>query len=188
MEFDANFEENSSFHQSFSMENPSKPQMENGFLMGSSSSNQNFSNFDQFSKFEGSPLNFSFGILDPFDDPFDPFQASLVSDQCANHFHLSESNTFGSNDANHFVHGYSPQILNQEDQNYHPLNYQELGSMNVSYSNEFSSLTMEDKRETKEMETKDDSKEQKEVHPEESSEGHQNTILVKGQWTHDEDK
>ncbi|XP_057491382.1 transcription factor MYB98-like [Actinidia eriantha] len=86
------------------------------------------------------------------------------------------------------MHEYSPQILNQEDQNYHPLNYQELGSMNVSHSNEFSSLTMEDKRETKEMETKDDFKEQKEVHPEERSEGHQNPILVKGQWTHDEDK
>ncbi|PSS30373.1 Transcription factor like [Actinidia chinensis var. chinensis] len=86
------------------------------------------------------------------------------------------------------MHRYSPQILNQEDQNYHPLNYQELGSMNVSHSNEFSSLTTEDKRETKEMETKDDLKEQKEAHPEESSEGHQNSILVKGQWTHDEDK
>ena len=182
MEFDANFEENPSFHQSFSMENPSKPQMENGFLMGSSS-NQNFPNFDQSSKFEGSPLKFSFGILDPFDDPFDPFQASLVSDQCANHFHLSESNTFGSNDANHFMHDYSPQILNQEDQNYRLLNYQNLGSMNANHSDEFSRLTMEDK-----CETKDNSKEKKEVHPEEGSEGHQNPILGKGQWTHDEDK
>ncbi|KAL6960576.1 hypothetical protein U1Q18_038338 [Sarracenia purpurea var. burkii] len=194
MEFCANFKENLSFHQSIFSGKSFKPQMENGVLIGSSSSkgmHQNFPDFDNFSIFESSFPHLSFGVSTPFYDPFDPFRASPAS-ECANHLHLSESNLFGSNDAHDHLNvgllSYPRRILlqdfDQDHQSYSPLNYHESESMNSNLSDEASCLTVEDMYQTK----TGSRKKKKKVQPKGRKKAHQNPNIVKGQWTPEEDR
>ncbi|CAL5370094.1 unnamed protein product [Camellia sinensis] len=157
MEFDINFNENPTFCQSFSPEKNSKPQMENGLLIGSSLPNglyQNFPNFDKFPIQGSSSSNLSLAVLAPFYDPFIPFQTSSINGCSNNRFHLNASIPSGSNGANHVMHGgqnvgflnYPPRILLEalnQDQTFQPKNYQTFGSTNVNLSDEVSCLTKE---------------------------------------------
>lgn len=114
--------------------------------------------------------------------------SSSPSDQSANLFPMSEpKNPLGSNgDQKIGLSSYSPRILLQA-LNYTGQNFQPFQQMHPNLSDEASCLTVEDKYQAK----VDSKKKKKKDHeqPKESKKVYQNyPILVKGQWTPEEDR
>ncbi|KAM7509898.1 hypothetical protein LguiB_008773 [Lonicera macranthoides] len=199
MESETNFNENIASQLKVFLENPYEPKLADGLSMESSLSNRlnpKFPNCDQFT-IQGSSSNPIFGVPNHlFNDPFDPAKSSSDTTYFLKDFISYASRQASPGDgANGLMHGsdykevlnFPPKSLDRSMDQVEidkPLNFPKFKSLKInSPSDEDSCLTVNGGSEKKVV-----SKKKRAVVINRKNEDQKKSIIIKGQWTREEDR
>ncbi|KAK3033028.1 hypothetical protein RJ639_035654 [Escallonia herrerae] len=197
MEFNTNFRENLALNPNFYFENPFKPKLDDVFSKESTSSNGMYPKFPNLEQFTSEGASSNPYIADPtkFYDPFDPFQASFASRNVKDSALYPPPTSFLCNAASStFMHDYENRgflkfplktSFNNMDRREipHPSSFRGFGSVSPD---EVSCISSEEIGH--DMKADDGLMKKKKKTLQTKRTNQDNKILVKGQWSAEEDR